>query len=292
MSTLWNKDYEKDFFVKSLEFAMPEQLFYTTNDNRYLAYWPNNYDGTKNTLQSRNSLIGKYTEKWTTDLFAEIAESVGGYSIQGVIAEEIGLTSRSSADVAICKEKGIIQKPKNILMLIEVKMSIVWNWEFLPQNMSFSCIGDYKTHQGNPGLLRSDTMLKAIGKSINIRISDISATKIPIIVIGNTPVTQSYYKKVDHLKRNGIIQGFWSINPHPSDSNESIKSTHYNGFYRFDEYAELKIRSLALLEEEREFFSSMQTKKQLGKFIEIANLEPSYEAKAIKFLELLRKSEE
>jgi len=42
MFTLWDKDQEKDFFIKSLEFATPEQLFYITK----------NYDGAKTTLQS------------------------------------------------------------------------------------------------------------------------------------------------------------------------------------------------------------------------------------------------
>ncbi|HOF02928.1 MAG TPA: hypothetical protein PLT58_03080, partial [Atribacterota bacterium] len=180
MFTLWNKNQEKDFFIKSLEFATPEQLFYVTEDKKYLAYWPKNYDGTKTTLQSRNSLIGSYTEKWATDLFTEIAKTIGGYSVQGVISEEIGLTNQSPADVAICKTKNIIQKPQNILMIIEVKMSVVWNWEFILKNKDLVCIGDYKTHQGNPGLLRSDTMLKAIGKSINIRVSSFAASKIPI----------------------------------------------------------------------------------------------------------------
>ncbi len=63
-------------------------------------------------------------------------------------------------------------------------MSIVWNWEYNPLTGEIMCIGDYTTHQGNPGLLRSDTMLKAIGKSINIRVSGLEASKIPIIVIG------------------------------------------------------------------------------------------------------------
>lgn len=45
--TLWNQKQEKDFFVKSLEVAAPEQLFYITKDKRYLAYWPKNYDGAK-----------------------------------------------------------------------------------------------------------------------------------------------------------------------------------------------------------------------------------------------------
>lgn len=105
MSTLWNQNQEKDFFIKSLEFASPEQLFYFTKNKKFLAYWPKNYEGTKTTLQSRNSLIGSYTEKWTTDLFSEIARRVGGYSVQGVISEEIGLTNQSSADVVICKNR-------------------------------------------------------------------------------------------------------------------------------------------------------------------------------------------
>lgn len=293
MSTLWNQNQEKDFFIKSLEFATPEQLFYITKNKKYLAYWPKNYDGTKTTLQSRNSLIGSYTEKWVTDLFSEIAKMVGGFSVQGVISEEIGLTNQSPADVAICKTKEVIQKPKNILMIAEVKMSVVWNWEFVPATKNLTCIGDYKTHQGNPGLLRSDTMLKAIGKSINVRVSSFSASKIPIVIIGNTPITKSYHGKVDHLKRNGIVQGFWSINPKPLDDNgENIKSTPRKGFYRFDEYEELKHNILALLKEEREFFSSMQTKKRLGEIIEIANKESAFEAKAQKFLELLRQSNE
>ena len=293
MSTLWNQNQEKDFFIKSLEFATPEQLFYITKDKKYLAYWPKNYDGTKTTMQSRNSLIGSYTEKWATDLFSETAKIIGGYAVQGVIAEEIGLTNQSPADVAICKTKDVIQRPENILMIIEVKMSVVWNWEFTPANKKLVCIGDYRTHQGNPGLLRSDTMLKAIGKSINIRVSSFAASKIPIIILGNTPVTKSYYEKVDHLKRNGIIQGFWSINPKPLDDNgENIKSTPFIGFYRFDTYEELRKNAINLLKEEREFFSSMQTRKRLGEIIEIANKEPTYEAKAHKFLELLRQTKE
>jgi len=293
MPTLWNQNQEKDFFIKSLEFATPEQLFYITKNKKYLAYWPKNYDGAKTTLQSRNSLIGSYTEKWATDLFSETAKMIGGYAVQGVIAEEIGLTNQLPADVAICKTKDVIQKPENILMIIEVKMSVVWNWEFTSATKNLVCIGDYKTHQGNPGLLRSDTILKAIGKSINIRVSSFAASKIPIIIIGNTPITKSYYEKVDRLKRNGIIQGFWSINPKPLDNNgENIKSTPFKGFYRFDGYEELRQNAINLLKEEREFFSSMQTRKKLGEIIEIANKEATYEAKAQKFLELLRQSKE
>jgi len=102
----------------------------------------------------------------------------------------------SPADIAISRSKSINQRAEDILAIIEVKMSIVWNWE-LQKSKSLSCIGDYKSHQGNPGLLRSDSMLKGIGKSINIRVSSFKATTIPIIVMGNTPITNSYYPKVD-----------------------------------------------------------------------------------------------
>lgn len=98
-------------------------------------------------------------------------------------------------------------------------------------------------------------MLKAIGKSINIRVSSFSASKVPIIIIGNTPITKSYYEKVGHLKRNGIIQGFWSINPKLLDNDgENIKSTPFKGFYRFDDYEDLRQNAINLLKEEREFF--------------------------------------
>ncbi len=64
MNNLWNKDIEKKFFTESRTFVSPEQLFYITESDKYFAYWPKNYKGKKSTLQSRNSLIGKFTEKF------------------------------------------------------------------------------------------------------------------------------------------------------------------------------------------------------------------------------------
>jgi hypothetical protein len=285
---LWNKDVERRFFTESIKFATPEQLFYVTGKNKYLAYWPKGYDGKKSTLQSRNSLIGRFTEKWTTDLIQEMVKDRGLFAVQGAICDEIALTNMSPADVIISKKKNINQQPENILAIIEVKMSIVWNWEFL-NDKALSCIGDYKTHQGNPGLLRSDSMLKGIGKSINIRVSSFKAATIPIIVMGNTPITNSYYPKVDHLKVAGIIQGFWSANPKPLDDNgENIKKTEKQGFYRFDDFEELRNAFNVLLSEEMNFFSSMKSKKELGKIIETANREETYEKKAAVFLKLIK----
>jgi hypothetical protein len=49
----------------------------------------------------------------------------------------------------------------------------------------------------NKDVESSDSMLKTIGKSINIRVSSFKAARIPLIVMGNTPITNSYYPKVD-----------------------------------------------------------------------------------------------
>ena len=174
-------------------------------------------------------------------------------------------------------------------------MSIVWNWGYIPSEKApvLRPIGDFTTHRGNPGLLRSDSMLKAIGKSINIRVSSLKASQIPIIIIGNTPITLSYYNKVDHLKKAGIIQGFYSVNPHPLDKGSSsklnIKRTPGDGFIRIDDYIELEKNITPLLSNTHEFFSAMLPKTTLGKIIEIANKEHTYEKKAKKFLELIRR---
>lgn len=291
--SLWTKEQEVDFFTKSLEVASPEQLFYITKDKKYYAYWPKSYKGVKTTLQSRNAFIGAYTEKWVLEILKEISEELNAFAIRNVVCEELGLTKGSPADIAICKRDSIIQKPGDIIAIFEVKMSVVWNWELLKNNSKFSlnCLGDFKTHQGNPGLLRSDSMLKAIGKSIIIRISSLASAKIPIIVLGNTPIMKSYHSKVDNLKNYGIVQGFWSLNPAPLDDNgENIKTTNKKGFMRFDSYADFKAQLLSVLREDMRFFAGMRPQQELGKFIEIANKEDTYEKKGEKFLNLLEEA--
>ncbi len=287
MPSLWTKDKEVEFFTESRKFATSEQLFYVSDDFRYYAYWPKDYKGTKSTLQSRNSLIGAFTEKYSVDLIKDFAISNDLYAIQSVVCEEIGLTRQSPADVALCKTQSKEQSPENISVIFEVKMSVVWNWEL--SNKQLICLGDYRTHKGNPGLLRSDTMLKAIGKSINIRVSSTLSANIPIIILGNTPITESYIPKVDHLNKAGIIQGFWSVNPQPLDNNyTSLKHTPSNGFTRMDSYDELNENLNRLISENVNFFSSMKSNSDLGRIIDIASHETSFEKKAERFLSLLR----
>ena len=222
----------------------------------------------------------------SVDLLREFASSKGLFAVKDVVCNELDLTKQSPADVAICTSESQFQRAENIRALFEVKMSIVWNWELI--NGEIRCLGDYTTHSGNPGLLRSDSMLKGIGKSINIRVSGHKASKIPIIVLGNTPITDSYKSKVDHLKKAGIIQGFWSINSNPLDYRDSIKNTIEGGFVRMDTYLELKNHLGNLFSNQTEFFSSMIGKSDLGKIVESASQGSSYDQKAEIFLSLIR----
>jgi hypothetical protein len=283
---LWNNEIEKQFFIEALKnFASLEQIFYKINAD-YFAYIPKNINGNGQTLQSRNALIGQYTEKWTRDIFSPIAGELGLFAVNGVVSESIGLSKKSSADLAFCTSNNVNQPPENIKIIFEIKMSIVSNYKFIKSNQ-IEFIGDYKSHKGNPALLRSDSMLKAIGKSINIRVAGIESSKIPIIVLGNSPITDTYASKVDFLKNAGVIQGFWSLNPTPTTSN-FIKKTLSEGFQTIENIESLKLLCENLLKKDLNYFSSMVSKQTLGKIISIANRENSDILKAEKFLQLMR----
>lgn len=287
---LWNKSQEILFFKNCQNFASPEQLFNQTDDNRYLAYWPKNYKGRKTTLQSRNSLIGNYTEKWVADLFKELLEDEKLHVIQQAQIPAIGISSNSPADVVIASRNKKVLRPEDVKIIFEVKMSIVWNWEYNIATKSLTEIGDYRFHKGKPSFTRSDSILKAIGKCIDIRVSNLSASKIPLIVLGNAPLSNGFCKKADHLKSAGIIQGFWSLNPFPLNHGNTRKITPKQGFIRFDNTDELKSNLNNIFEENLNFFSGMENPAQLGRIIEIANKENTYQNKGLKFLNLINRS--
>ena len=273
------------FCLGSLQnYATPEQLFYHLHSG-YYAYVPKIENAKGQALQARNSLIGQFTEKWTKDIFTPIARSLGFYAINGVECEKIGLSRRSAADLAFCTTNSKKQVPENVKLIFEIKMSVASNYKYESGKIKF--IGDYKTHKGNPFLLRSDSMLKAIGKSINIRVSGISSSNIPIIVIGNSPITENYSHKVDFLKNSGVVQGFWSLNPRPT-SISFIEKTDGNGFLTIKNLSLLKQQTKEVLEDKLNYFSSMIPKKKLGEFINISSKESYDEQKAEKFLNLIR----
>ncbi len=283
---LWNKDTEIQFFEQALKgFASPEQLFYKLTDG-YFAFIAKNHSSESQTLQSRNSLIGQFTEKWCKDLLEPIAKNLGLYAINGMVCEEIGLSKQSSADVAFCTQNSVNQNSENVKLLFEVKMSIASNYQYFANDKSIKFVGDYKSHKGQPSLQRSDSMLKAIGKSINIRVSGIASTKIPIIVIGNCPISEGYKKKVDFLKTSGVIQNFISIYPNPTNS-EHVVNSEKSGFQTMQTYSQLETLIAEIVKSDMNYFSSMISKKKLGEIITIANKEKTDIAKAEKFLTLI-----
>ncbi|WP_157153462.1 hypothetical protein [Brachyspira murdochii] len=285
IQNLWNNEVEITFFKKSLENFLPiEKLFYKIDD-KYYAYIPKNIKNMYSTLQSRNSLIGKFTEKWVRDLISPIVEKYNLFAVNGAICEEIGLSKKSSADLALCTNNEIYQTPKTIKAIFEIKMSIVSNY-IINKNCNIEYLGDYKTHKGNPSLLRSDSMLKAIGKAINIRVSSNQANNIPIIVIGNSPITNEYTKKVDSLKQSGIIQYFISLNPSPTKSN-FITNSDNRAFITINNIFELDEILKSVIKSDLNYFSSMITKDRLGNIITISNMEKNEILKAEKFLKLL-----
>ncbi len=279
----WNIDTEKRFFTEAMKnFASPEQLFYKLT-NGYFAYVPKGKSAEGQTLQSRNSLIGQYTEKWCKDFFQPIADNLGLFAVNSVVCPELGLSTQSDADLAFCTTNETRQKAENIKLLFEIKMSIVNNYQYDKEKVNY--IGDYKAHKGNPSILRSDSMLKAIGKSINIRVSGIESTKIPIIILGNSPITKNYSKKVDFLKKAGIIQSFISLYPRPT--NDFISNTIGKGFQTFNEYQNLTNYITEVVNSDMNFFSSMLPKRKLGQIITISAKEKDDISKAEKFLSLI-----
>lgn len=287
---LWSRNQEKIFFEKSRNFASYDQLFYRTNDERYVAYWPKGYDGPKSTLQARNSLIGNYTEKWVSDLIKHVLEDRNLYVVQQAQIPAIGISRKSPADIAIATKNKKVLMPDEVKLIFEVKMSLVWNWEYDVQTSHIREIGDYRTHQGRPSFTRSDSILKAIGKCIDIRVSNFKSSKIPLIVLGNAPLSNGFCKKADYLKKAGIIQGFWSLNPFPLNHGNTRKRSHKNGFLRMDNTDEFNMSLDKLFNQELNFFSGMQNPKKLGQLIELANREKTYQEKGLKFINLLKRS--
>lgn len=284
--SLWNTNSEIAFFEKLLDgFLGPDQLFYKLN-NTYYAYIPEKKDSKGQTLQSRNSYIGNYTETWCEELLSNVARKMNLFAIRGAICDELALSQQSPADLVFSTKKSTSLEADEIKIIFEVKMSIVSNYKYTPIK-GVSLVGDYKSHKGTPSLLRSDSMLKAIGKSLNIRVSSLRANTIPIIVLGNSPISDHYLDKVDTLKDAGIIQGFWSLYPKPTNSDYNSNSLK-GGFITMNNLEEIDSYCQRLLKSNYTFFSSMLPRQKIGELIAIANQEPTNELKADKFLQLLR----
>ena len=232
--------------------------------NDFYAYVQKSYNGNKSdVVQGRNTLIGSFTEKFCQALFESIARKYGLYAISGVICPELGLDRNSSADLAFCTQCQTVQKAENIKLLFEIKMSIVNNYQCLVDN-EILFIGNYNTHRGIPSILRSYSVLKAIGKSLNIRASSEAANRIPIIVSGNTPITNHYVDKVEKLRKFGVIQHFINI----GYSNHFSFIDDINQSYLAINDIELLDNIICkLLSSDMYYFSAMLPKQKLGEII-------------------------
>lgn len=282
---MWSRQDELDFFRYAINLSSIENLMVNVK-GKYYAFQPKNTEAKVSTPQSRNSFVGSTTEKWCKNLFSQIARQNGLYAVNGVVCEEIGLSRQSSADMAFCTSESTFQRPENIKLIFEIKMGIVNNYLYC-DDADFKFCGDYTTHKGNPSLLRSDSMLKAIGKSINLRVDSSRAKKIPIIILGNSPITSSYVKKVDCLKQSGVIQKFISLYPNPTNQ-DFIKESPERGFETFGSIEKIEEYISQILNSNMNYFSSMMSNKDLGRIISIANSESTDELKGQRFIEMLK----
>ncbi len=95
-------------------------------------------------------------------------------------------------------------------------MSLVWNWEYDPGPPPRpERLGDHTIHRGRPSLIRSDIMLKAIGKAASVRAAGATGLQVAMIILGNAPIPASYQWTVDGLRAVGLIQHFISVVPKP-----------------------------------------------------------------------------
>lgn len=286
----WSTQEEIKFFDQMLNsnFLAIEKVFYKI-DNEYFAYIPTGIKNINQTLQSRNSYIGDYTETWCKNFLTPIASKLGLFVVQNVICEEIGLNKSSGADLAFCTTNDQYQKPENIKIIFEVKMSIVSNYKLIDGKVVW--YSDYHKHQGIPSLLRSDSMLKAIGKAISVRVYSSKSANIPIIIIGNTPISKNYENKVDHLKISGVIQSFINIFPNLTE-NVFTKESKGGGYITSDDYELLSSYITNQITKEMFYFSAMLPISNLGGLINKANAGTTDIEKAKIFLNLLKDQNE
>lgn len=282
---LWCREDETDFLQKCSTVMTPDE-FMIRIGGKYHVFAPKDSTASVSTPQSRNAHIGAYTEKWCREFFSPIAGKYGLYAINGVVCNELGLSASTSADLAFCRKPCIVQHSEDIRLIFEIKMGIVDNYVFDETSGCFTYAGNMESHKGRPSLSRSDSMLKAIGKAINIRTSCENGRRIPIIVVGNTPVPESYRRKVDNLRTSGIVNRFMCVHA-DENSFPPARATDKKGFVPYRDYAGVESYISSVLETEQYFFSAMTDMSTLGNIIEEAGRERTPEAKGRKFLEII-----
>lgn len=247
---MWTKEVEQAFFHWALIECRcdPNLLFYEVS-GRHLFYLPVGVKGKGEVKQGRNPLVGEFTEVWAKNFLQPIVGSFGLHLVRKAVVPEWGLIGQRAVDLAICLTSEKHQKPENIVALVEVKMSIVWNWEWHPSTGAVTCVGDFRTHQGRPSVLRRDGMLKMLGKVAMIRGMEFEGA---FVVLCNTSIPTKYHEQIDGYKRIGVVQGFFSVNPQPIDGKDdgrlNPKRSPLGGFLRWDTPEEATETMTALLD--------------------------------------------
>lgn len=303
---LWNPEYEKRFIENT------NAVVYASTRCRdcsfsYQSVFKKSTPGKcplcggkleSSTPQGRNAPVSNYTEKFALDIVNRSLKELGFKDFEGkreVVCDQLGLPSRSAADIAIVERgsKGRHYTPEKIKVVFEVKMSLIWNWE-QDKNGSPVIIADYDSHKGRGSIYRTDSILKAIGKGAIFR-SHHQASRIPYVVIGNSPPPTSYLGKVDGSVKVGIVQRFISLTPEPLVVDESKgkernpKTSPGGGFTRIDTLDDFSDYLKSLLEEERIFIGSMLKKSELGRLIKSLDLDQDYEEIGEEFFEKLHR---
>ncbi len=247
------------------------------------------------TPQGRNAGIGRFAIDVAHSV---VEEAIADMAIPGknlwlkkdVRCDELSLTGGSKADIAILnKEIDEDVQPHHIECIFEVKISLVWNWELVGDEVRLA--GDCDQHTGNPSLLRSDNILKAIGKAGLFRGSSPLSARIPFIVLGNTGVSNTYMNKIDYLVRSGLIQRFINLTPELAVADTGYRETlsrmqsPQGGYVTARTISEFRKMLESVLTADARYFSSMMHLGELGIIIRSIDLAQEPRAIGEQFLE-------
>jgi len=246
------------------------------------------------TFNQRNAIVADLTEHFAVSVFDRAinnSKTLSGkfFVKRNIVSPKLELRGTTSADMAILnRDTSGPVPPEAIECIFEVKMSIIWNWA---ENNRSRPVADYDAHAGRPSIYRTDSILKAIGKTAITR-SCLGSERIPFIVVGNTPPPPNYRDKVDGTVRAGLVQKWISLTPNPllvsptnSPARRNPKETV--GFLRIDSITELQGLLTAILAREWQYVGAMVEAKMIGEIIKSLNLSQKPEDVGYEFLKRL-----
>jgi hypothetical protein len=245
--------------------------------------------------QDRNVPVSAFTEKLALQTVQEAVDKhykEKFFVARGVKCPELSLTGGSGADLAILRRQDTKDlKPDDVAAVIEVKMSLIWNWK---PGTDKPC-ADYDQHGGRPSFYRTDSLLKAIGKGAVLRATPASS-RIPYLVIGNCPPPKGYYEDLDGAVKSGLVQKFISITPSPltdpaSPEVRNPKETPGKGFVRVDSSDELAELLRSILETDWVYMAGMVGRGPLGRMLKDLDRSGTDAEVAERFLRLFRKAD-